>query len=260
MRTFHSIPGLFCLLLLGASAAQDRDPASPRVGNAEHGRVLLSILGPKPRDAAGVTPLQQQELNRRIRCAATRQEIQDQLDFEAAGSTGFYQLAELRGIEKEVCASVQPFPGAVQAIEKQIAPPPSPSMANFRPPPELPVSRPIPPPPPAAPALAPRPVVAAAPRPATPAPPPAPAAKPVATGPAYTPTPDYPKEEMDAGHEGVVLVLLVVNPDGSIQSASVAQSSKFPVLDESALKAARTWRIPAAAGRTIKVPLVFSAH
>jgi len=258
MQTRPWIHVLLGVLLLGGAAfAQDRDPASPRSGSADRGRVLLSILGPRPHDAAGITPLQQAELNRRIRCAATRQEIQDQLDFEAAGSTGFYQLPELRAQEKETCATVQPFPGAVQAIEKQIAPPPAPTMANFTPPPQQAVPRPVPRASVPMPAAPPPPRAAAPVANAAPVPPPA-APKPAA--PAYTPAPEYPKSEIDAGHEGVVLVQLVVNADGTVQSASLAKSSNYPVLDASALKTARTWRIPAAAGRTIKVPLTFSAH
>jgi protein TonB len=84
--------------------------------------------------------------------------------------------------------------------------------------------------------------------------------KPVSTAPAYTPAPSYPKEDSDAGHEGIVLVELVMNADGSVRAASIAKSSKYPTLDAAAVDVAKTWRIPAAAGRTIQVPLTFSAH
>jgi protein TonB len=223
------------ILLAGVCAAQARDPASPTTGNPQRGRDLLAILGPKPHNAAGISPLQQQELNRRIRCAATRQEIQDQLDFEAAGSSGFYSLPQLRATESEIC---MPPP---EVMLPALPPPPRPSVSA--PPSHRSPASPPPPPP--------HPVYSAP-------------AAPVATvdphAPSYTPAPDYPHDEMAAGHEGTVLVQLVMNADGSVKAASVARSSNFPVLDASALTAAKTWRIPAAAGRTIDVPLKFSAH
>jgi TonB family protein len=228
------------LLLSGTGFAQARDPASPKVGNRERGRELLAVLGPRPHDAAGITPLQQQELSRRVRCAATRQEIQDELDFEAAGSTGFYPMLELRAAENEVCT---PPPQLILPSVQHAPPQPA---AKQPPPP--------PPPPPHATFQQPQRTVAQTPLQTVPPP------KPVSAAPTYTPAPDYPKAEMDAGHEGIVLVQLVMNADGSVQAASVAQSSNYPTLDAAALTAARTWRIPAAAGRTIKVPLKFSAH
>jgi periplasmic protein TonB len=275
---------LIVMLLLGAaSVAQDRDPASPKVGNAQRGRNLLAILGPKPHDGAGIAPLQQQELNRRVRCAATRQEIQDQLDFEAAGSPGFYSMPQLRGVESEACASIQ-LPDLPQVSQAQAA-------ASFRPPPQrqaaqqpqpqsspapqqpsphivdqAPAQRVVPqqipsPQPPSQqqqPQQSPQAQVQANPKPQQPQS--QQPATPPSAAPSYTPAPDYPHDDMVAGHEGVVVVKLVINPDGSVKEASVAKSSSFPTLDASALKAAATWRIPAAAGRTIMMPLTFSAH
>jgi len=249
--------GLVGLLLLsGVGFAQDRDSESPSVGDGERGRTLLAILGPKPDDGTGVSPLQQQELNRRVRCAATRQEIQDQLDFEAAGSVGFYPMAELRSLERETCAPVPVQPAF------RPAPPPRP-VGTYQPPPQLPVAPPSPPPqPPPPPKIvqqAPAPRPAAQPQPLAPSPPQQ-SVKPPANAQLYTPTPEYPHDDMVAGHQGTVVVRLVMNPDGSVKSASVAQSSTFPTLDASALKAATTWRIPAAAGKTIIVPLKFYTH
>jgi TonB family protein len=247
------------LLFGSACFAQARDPASPKAGSKERGRELLAVLGPRPHDAAGITPLQQQELSRRVRCAATRQEIQDELDFEAAGSTGFYPMLQLRALEESSCTPVQPLPSLLLAPpQPELKQPPAPPHAMFQQPPQRPVA---PPPPqlaasqqplPQQPAPQPRSALKPPPQPVPP--------KPVSTAPAYTPAPDYPKEEMDAGHEGIVMVLLVMNADGSVKAASVAQSSSYPTLDAAALTVARTWRIPAAAGRTIKVPLKFSTH
>ena len=256
--------GLVGLLLSGACIAQDRDASSPKVGNAQRGRVLLSILGPKPHDAAGISPLQQQELNRRVRCAATRQQIQDQLDFEAAGSSGFYPMVQLRAMETETCIPVQPDPLLLS--------PPSQPVASFRPPPQRPA---LPQPISLKPAL-PQPALERVPTqqllpqrsklhepPAQqpqPQPPPQELAKSIATAPAYTPVPDYPDAEKAAGHEGIVLVHFLFNADGSVGSATVKQSSKYEALDAAALTAARTWRVPSAAGKTFDVPLIFSTH
>jgi TonB family protein len=232
------------LLLLGnAGFAQDQDPASPRSGNAGRGRDLLVFLGPRP--AGGFSPLQQQELGRRVRCAAIRRQIQDELDVEAAGSSGLYEMSELRVDEKENCTP-PPQPSGVQPTPQPI---PQPAMQ--------PVQAPTWQPPKAS--LAPPPAPQSVSRPAPPTTQPL-APQPHASGPAYTPAPDYPHDEMAAGHEGVVTVQLVMDADGSVKAASVAKSCGFPALDASALNAARTWRIPAAAGRTIDVPLTFSSH
>jgi protein TonB len=257
------------LLLSVASVAQDRDSASPKVGNVQRGRTLLAILGPKPNDAAGIAPLQQQELNRRVRCAATRQEIQDQLDFEAAGSPGFYSLPQLRGVESEACTSIQ-LPDLPRVSPAQ-------SAASFRPPAQRQAAQP-PQPPPTQPVVLQQATAPLAPvqrtasqrpqsqqpqsqsQPATAQAKAQQPANPPSTAPSYTPAPDYPHDDMAAGHEGVVMVKLVINADGSVKNASVAKSSTFPTLDASALKAAATWRIPAAAGRTIMMPLTFSVH
>ncbi len=247
--------GLLGMLLVGgACIAQERE--SPRQGNAERGRILLSILGPKPHTASGISPLQQQELNRRVRCAATRQEIQDELDFEAAGSPGFYTMTQLRAMEVATCTPVEeeialpPLPQPVAQQQPASRPP-----AQFRPPAQR--VAPVPQPVPAA--------VARQSTPVPPLPPPVvlaqqPPKPPPSNIPAYTPAPDYPEAEKAAGHEGTVVVQLVINPDGSVKAATVAQSSTFAALDAAALNAARSWWIPAAAGRTINVPLKFSTH
>jgi protein TonB len=226
------------LLAGSACFAQARDPASPKVGNKDRGRELLAVLGPRPNNAAGITPLQQQELSRRVRCAATRQEIQDELDFEAAGSTGFYPMLQLRAAENEICTP----PPQLILPSLPLAPPQS-TPTQQPPPPRATIQ------PQAQRTIAQTKLLQSVPPP-----------KPASTAPAYTPAPDYPKADMEAGHEGIVLVQLVMNADGSVQAASVAQSSNYPTLDAAALNAARTWRIPAAAGRTIKVPLKFSTH
>ncbi|MBS0576802.1 MAG: TonB family protein [Proteobacteria bacterium] len=240
------------LAFAGLAFAQTDDPASPRAGNGERGRQLLQILGPRP--AGTFSPLQQQELMRRVRCAATRQQIQDELDVEAAGArSSLYVMSELRMLEKESCAPV-PLPAgvAVPPAAPVASPTPNwtpPNVAN-----SLTTS-----------ATKPSPAIAVAATSSNSAPV---AASPVSTaqrvqaaaGPSFTPAPEYPPEEMAAGHAGQVLVQLVMSPDGAVVAASIAKSSGYPKLDEAALAAAKAWRIPAAAGRTIDVPLTFSVH
>lgn len=234
------------VLLASGTWAQDQDPASPRAGNGERGRALLQVLGPRP--AGGFSPLQQQELMRRVRCAATRQQIQDELDVEAAGSrSSLYVMSELRMLERENCTPV-PLPEGTPASVL-----PSPAAASWQSPA----------------AVATTPLAGQPPRSAAPGPTSAGTARtpvatrqavPAAAGPSFTPAPAYPADEMAAGHAGQVLVQLVMSREGTVTSARVARSSGFPKLDEAALAAAKTWRIPAAGGRTIDVPLTFSVH
>ncbi|HTA65492.1 MAG TPA: TonB family protein [Xanthomonadaceae bacterium] len=261
MGNFGRFAGLAGLLLLSSAVfAQDQGPVSPRVGNAQRGNDLLLFLGPRP--AGGFSPLQQQALGRRVRCAAIRQQIQDELDIEAAGSVSLYTMSELRVEERENCTPISQGAGAQQATLPAPQPVPQPAQASTWQPPKLSSA-----PPPVTQATSPQPshpvpIVSQATSSPTQhsMPPSAPQPQPHATGPAYTPAPDYPHDEMAAGHEGVVMVQLVMNPDGTVKAASIAKSSGFPALDTAALNAGRIWRIPAAAGRTIEVPLTFSAH
>lgn len=54
--------------------------------------------------------------------------------------------------------------------------------------------------------------------------------------------PDYPASDKRLGHEGVVVLLLLVGPDGRVIDAKVERSSGYPSLDDAALEKARTWR------------------
>ena len=69
------------------------------------------------------------------------------------------------------------------------------------------------------------------------------------TGAAYgaNPLPPYPLVARRLGMEGVVLLEVVVAPDGHAADVRVARSSGYPALDESALTTVRErWRfIPA---------------
>lgn len=48
-------------------------------------------------------------------------------------------------------------------------------------------------------------------------------------------TPTYPTGERVAGHQGTVILSMVVSPQGNVVSATVVQSSGFPVLDQTAV-------------------------
>jgi len=82
-----------------------------------------------------------------------------------------------------------------------------------------------------------------------------------------TPAPEYPKAELNAGHEGRVQLRLDLNREGTVQQASVLHSSGWPALDQAALDAAKNWKFtppltetgePTTA--TVAVPLNFSAQ
>ena len=57
----------------------------------------------------------------------------------------------------------------------------------------------------------------------------------------YAPPPRYPMAAREQGLEGVVVLSVLVRPDGRVDDARVAISSGAHVLDEAALSAVRTW-------------------
>jgi protein TonB len=54
---------------------------------------------------------------------------------------------------------------------------------------------------------------------------------------------DYPPQSRRLGEEGVTVVRLLVNPDGSIADVQVAKSSGFSRLDETAVRKLKRWRV-----------------
>ena len=68
----------------------------------------------------------------------------------------------------------------------------------------------------------------------------------------------------EQGLEGVVVLSVLVRPDGRVEDARVASSSGAEVLDEAALGAVRTWLFtPATRGgraveSIVEVPLTFA--
>lgn len=56
------------------------------------------------------------------------------------------------------------------------------------------------------------------------------------------PAPAYPSLSRRRGEEGTVVLELLIMPDGSVAEISVKESSGFPRLDQTALKAVKRWR------------------
>lgn len=77
------------------------------------------------------------------------------------------------------------------------------------------------------------------------------------------PAPPYPWTALVKGQEGVVVLAVTVDATGRPQEVSVAQSSGFPLLDDSALKTIRRWRFePARVGMlavraSLRIPIRF---
>lgn len=71
----------------------------------------------------------------------------------------------------------------------------------------------------------------------------------------------YPLEAIDRGLEGEVLVLLFLDASGNAVAARIEASSGHAILDEAAVRAARTLRsLPASAPREALVPVRFRLH
>jgi protein TonB len=67
----------------------------------------------------------------------------------------------------------------------------------------------------------------------------------LAAKPIYTPDPEYPADEQNAGHPGKILIQAIVNADGSVGQVSVKRGIN-PMLDRGALEAVRKWKfVPA---------------
>jgi protein TonB len=77
------------------------------------------------------------------------------------------------------------------------------------------------------------------------------------------PTPSYPDEARRQKQEGVVLLRVVVNEKGKVESADLLRTSGFDSLDDAALRGIRRWTFePARRGEmpvqsTVNVPVRF---
>ena len=56
------------------------------------------------------------------------------------------------------------------------------------------------------------------------------------------PKPRYPEESRHLGQEGIVLLVVDVDPSGRVASVTIGRSSGFPLLDESSVHTVRHWR------------------
>jgi len=71
----------------------------------------------------------------------------------------------------------------------------------------------------------------------------------------YRPSPPYPEFARHRGWEGKILVELKADQNGNIQDAIIKEGSGYPILDDSALKTLRTWKVKPAS--KLFVPIVF---
>ncbi len=67
----------------------------------------------------------------------------------------------------------------------------------------------------------------------------------------------YPREAIDRGLEGHVVLLLHLDVDGRIQTAEVASSSGHAILDDAALQAVRRITAIASNARQVLLPVDF---
>ena len=68
------------------------------------------------------------------------------------------------------------------------------------------------------------------------------------------PKPKYPSEACKRGHQGEVLLLVEVLPDGKVGEIEVAESSGYELLDQSALDAVKRWKFIPAKKESIAIP------
>jgi protein TonB len=80
---------------------------------------------------------------------------------------------------------------------------------------------------------------------------------------AYSPKPEYPDSARHEGHEGTVVLRVLVDANGRSKSLGVDRSSGFQTLDKAALNTVRHWRFNAArhgdqhVESWVKIPIVF---
>ena len=81
--------------------------------------------------------------------------------------------------------------------------------------------------------------------------------------PLKTEHPPYPRQARERGWEGRIIVRLHILPDGTVASGTIHQSSGHPLLDDSAITAAKEWTFqPAKNGgfpvaSTVNIPIQF---
>lgn len=74
--------------------------------------------------------------------------------------------------------------------------------------------------------------------------------------------PDYPSEALRRGWQADLMLRIIFNTEGRVDSLRLVESSGYGVFDDEALRAARAWRLPAeiasrGVGTVYLVPLEF---
>jgi len=98
------------------------------------------------------------------------------------------------------------------------------------------------------------------------APPPAPLTPPVqhlkfGVGEGQQPDPEYPHDAFLAGEQGTVVVRFTVGADGRVQSAEASQPSRWPLLNQAAIRAIRdSWRFSPGKVRTYEISIRFEIN
>jgi TonB family protein len=77
--------------------------------------------------------------------------------------------------------------------------------------------------------------------------------------PTYSPEPEYPAKEHHTGHQGTVILRLVVGSDGAPHDVKVTYSLS-PAFDESAIKAVSNWRFSPAIKYGKPIPMQTSVQ
>ncbi len=81
--------------------------------------------------------------------------------------------------------------------------------------------------------------------------------------PLKTDRPPYPRRARQEGWHGRVILRLSIQPTGTVERAAIHESSGYPLLDDSAIKAATQWKFqPAKNGgfpvaSTVNIPIQF---
>lgn len=77
---------------------------------------------------------------------------------------------------------------------------------------------------------------------------------------ARMPAPAYPNEARSRGQAGTVIVEFVVGENGRVISAYAKKPCPWPILNERAVRAVRTWRFPPGAMSTHTRPIIFKLN
>jgi protein TonB len=75
------------------------------------------------------------------------------------------------------------------------------------------------------------------------------------------PDPEYPRDALLAREQGTVVVRFTVGPDGRVQSVQAIQPSRWPLLNQAAIRAVRDrWHFGPGALRVYEVPIQFEIN